>query len=405
MEMNSLEKLYENDSYIKNFKANIVDVKSDEDGSVLLVLDRTIFYPEGGGQPSDTGIIGNCRISHVFKKDKVIYHRADKKPDTLNDVDCRIDWERRFDFMQQHCGQHILSAAFGNLYGCNTIGFHLGEKYVTIDIDIQSLSEDDAKRAENVSNDIVFQNLPVTCHYPSKDELSKYKLRKQPTVEDNIRIVEIEGFDFCPCGGTHPSRTGDVGLIKIRKWEKYKNSVRVEFVCGNRALKDYQWKNDFINKASNILSSKDEDVLENISKMSIELCSLKKETKSLKDTVLSYESSDLYSKGEDVGGVRIVKKLFEDKDFKDIISLSGKIANHDNAVALLGLKSDSARMVFSRSHDININIGELFKEVLPIIGGKGGGGKFSAQGGGPDVSNLESALDAAYVILKNRYLK
>lgn len=399
-----MEKLYLNHSYIKNFKANIIDVKQDGD-RILLVLDKTAFYPEGGGQPSDTGLIGDCHISHVFEQDGLVYHISDKKPENLENVECSIDWERRLDFMQQHCGQHILSASFESILGCKTIGFHLGEKYVTIDIDTESLSHENAKRVEELANDIVFRNLPVMYHYPSKEELSKYNLRKQPTVEDNIRIVEIEGFDFSPCGGTHPSRTGDVGLIKIRKWEKYKSSVRVEFVCGKRALKDYSWKNDYINEASNLLSSKDEDVMENIRKMSAELYAANKEIKTLKDEVLSYEASQLYNEAENIKGVRVVKRLFENMDFKDIVSLSGKISKHNKAVALLGLKAEIARMVFSRSDDMDINIGQLFKEVLPLIGGKGGGNPRSAQGGGNDVSNLESALDGAFVILKNRYLK
>lgn len=402
--MNALDKLYLNDSYIKDFTANITDIVRDGE-RVLIALDRTAFYPEGGGQPSDTGTIDGCPISYVLEQDGVVYHVADRIPQNRADVNCSIDWDRRFDHMQQHCGQHILSASFDKLMGGATVGFHLGSEYVTVDIAVDSLSPEDAMKVEKLSNQLVMENRRVLYHYPSADELSSFNLRKAPSVTENIRIVEVEGFDFSPCGGTHPKFTGEIGIIKIRKWEKYKDSQRVEFVCGMRALKDYSWKNDYINEISSLLSSRETEALDSIKKALEDLHAANKEVKLLKDSTLSYEARELYADADEIKGVRIVKKVFTGRDFKEITSLAGKIGKLNSAIALLGLKSDTAQMVYVRSQDVNIKINELFKETLPLINGKGGGNPQSAQGGGSDISNLESALDSAYIILKNRYLK
>jgi len=398
-----LNRLYANNSYLVNFTANVLNIIRKDD-KIQVVLDKTAFYPEGGGQPCDTGYIGNSFVSYVYEEGDIIYHVVDKEPEHTHNIECKIDWPRRFDHMQQHCGQHILSASFDKLLSGETVGFHLGSEYVTVDIAIDSLSFDDACRVEKMANDIVLRNIPVKLHYPEPKDIHKFNLRKQPKVEENIRIVEIDDFDFSPCCGTHPRLTGDIGLIKIRKWEKYKNSIRVEFLCGWRALKDYAWKNDYINELSNIVSSKDTEVLDNIKKSISELHAANKEIKLLKDKLLSYEARELYDSSEIVKNIRVIKQQFEGRNFKEIISLAGKIVKNQGAVVLFGLKSDNAQMIFTRSADVNIKINELFKEVLPLINGKGGGNPQSAQGGGPDVSNLMSALDGAYIILKNRYL-
>lgn len=402
--LKTMEKMFIDDSYILEFEANIVDVFSKDDQWIVL-LDKTFFYPEGGGQPSDIGAIENLSVSYVYEEEGIVYHVVDEFIEKGTKVKCKIDSNIRFDHMQQHCGQHILSAAFDNILGGNTVGFHLGEEFVTVDIDINTLSVEDAERVENLANEIVFKNLPIKYIYPSSDELKNFKLRKEPSVEENIRIVEIQGVDYSPCCGTHPNYTGEVGLIKIRKWEKYKDYYRVEFVCGMRALNDYRWKNNYINELSLMLSSKDTDLLCNAKKSFEELMLQSKQIKQLKDTNLNYEAESLYREAEEYKGIKIIKKLFADRDFKEVIALSNKITKYNSAVALLGTKSDTARMVFSSSKNININMNSLFKEVAPLINGKGGGNPHSAQGGGSDISNLESALESASIIIKNRYIK
>ncbi|KPU46243.1 alanine--tRNA ligase [Oxobacter pfennigii] len=399
-----MEKIYLNHPYTSNFTANITDV-IEQNGQFFVILDRTAFYPEGGGQPSDAGLIGELKVSYVYEENDIIYHQVDRKPETLKDVQCSIDWERRFDHMQQHCGQHILSAAFLKILDGATAGFHLGEEYVSVDISIDELKDEDAVKAEDAANEIIQRNLPVKLHYPEIHELESFNLRKQPSVEENIRIVEVSDFDFSPCGGTHPAFTGEIGLIKIRRWEKYKDSIRVEFLCGNRAIKDYRWKNSYVNEISKLLSSKDTEVLENVKKAVADLHGANKDIKNFKDKLLSYEAAELYNNAEILGKVKIIKQMYENREFKELVSLSGKIIKLPHSIALLGLKSQNAQMIFARSEDLNISMNDLFKEVLPLINGKGGGSPKSAQGGGTDISNLESALQSAYLILKNRHIK
>lgn len=398
-----MEKIYLNEPYVDRFRANVTDITETDYGTAV-ILDRTAFYPESGGQPSDTGTIDGCRVKYVYEEDSVIYHIVETPPHNKTNVECVIDWDTRLDHMQQHCGQHILSAAFIEVMDAHTVGFHLGDEFVTIDIDVDSLSLDDAERVEAFANDIIFRNLEVKFHYPSFDELKNYALRKAPSVTENIRIVEIDGIDFSPCCGTHPAHTGDVGLIKIRKWEKSKNNIRVEFVCGRRALKDYTWKSNYINEIAALTSAKDTDTLKAVKSCMDELHEAVKENRLLKERLLSYEALDMYNNSDVIDGVHVVKFIFTGRDFKDVTSLANEIAKQSNSICLLGLKSDSARMVFTRSNDVDVKINEVFREVLPLIDGKGGGNPRSAQGGGRDINSLETAINSAYTILKNRYL-
>ncbi len=397
------KKLYLNNVYTKECISNILEVEK-KDNTFLIVLDQTPFYPEGGGQPSDTGYIGDLFVKHVFEEDDKIYHVTDNVPGELNGVKCSIDWDRRFDHMQQHLGQHILSGCFYKLFNGTTVGFHLGAEIVTVDIDMENLSDDQIDKIEYFANQIVFNNLPVKQLYPNSDELKKLPLRKQPKVDENIRIVEIDQFDFSPCCGAHPSYTGEVGLIKIRKLDKIRNSTRVEFFCGNRALKDYSWKNNSINQISNLLSVKDMESLKMVEKLYEEYNTLKKEMRTLKYENIEYEAFDLISRAEEEKGVKIILKIFDDRDFGDIRVLASKIVLNPNTIVLMGAKNTKAQLILSCSDDISIDMNLLFKEIAPMVDAKGGGNKKTAQGGGDRKENLEGALQAGVTIIKKRYL-
>jgi alanyl-tRNA synthetase len=206
-----LEKLFLNNPYIKNFKANILEIQENNKG-FSVILDKTAFYPEGGGQPCDTGIIDGCNVSYVYEDEGIIYHVLDRKPRNFTDVDCCIDWDRRFDHMQQHCGQHILSAAFINILNAGTVGFHLGDEFVTIDLSINSISMEDVEKAEETANNIVFSNLPVIFHYPKSDELSQFKLRKLPSVSEDIRMWKLTGLIFRRAAVPIPCKQVMLGL-------------------------------------------------------------------------------------------------------------------------------------------------------------------------------------------------
>lgn len=394
-------KLFYKNTYIKEFTANIV--KIIENGDMLHIeLSQTAFYPEGGGQPCDTGFIDDIEVSHVLEDGDKIYHVVDRLPSKLENLKCHIDWEKRFDHMQQHLGQHILSAAFQNLYDANTIGFHLSPNSLTIDID-KTLSYEDIVKVEYFANQLVFNDLAVEILYPTAEEISNLPLRKVPSVTEDIRVVKLDDFDYSPCCGTHPNRTGEVGLIKIKKFEKYKSGLRIEFTCGNRALRDYQIKNNTVNSLSSSLSVKLDEVLPSVQRIHDELSVVKKENKYLKSQLLSFEADDMLNNSYKINDAKIVKKIFSNRDFSEIKQLSTSLINHDGTIAILGVANgENAQMIFSRSRDLDkISMKDILKEHITLIDGKGGGSPFSAQGGGKKVDKLEEAIDLAYEQVKN----
>lgn len=393
-------KLFYKNTYIKEFNANILQIL-EKNNKYHLELNQTAFYPEGGGQPADIGYIEDTPVSHVYEKQDKIYHVINKLPSKLENVKCKIDWEKRFDHMQQHLGQHILSAAFEKLHDAKTIGFHLSENSVTIDID-KVLSNEDILKVEYFTNQIVFNDLLVQILYPNKKELANMPLRKLPTVTENVRIVKLDDFDYSPCCGTHPNRTGEVGLIKIRRFEKYKSGLRIDFVCGNRALKDYLSKNDIINSISSNLSVKHDEILSNIERINNDLQDSKKENKYLKVELINFETIDLLNNAEKVDNIKIIKKTYIDRDLGEIKQLSATLVNNHNCIVILGINTNNqARLLFSRSKDLNqIDMKDILNDCIPLIDGKGGGSPFSAQGGGNNPDNLQIAVDTAYKKIK-----
>jgi len=242
-------------------------------------------------------------------------------------------------------------------------------------------------------------------HYPNDEELKKFPLRKAPSVTEGIRIVEVEGYDFSPCGGTHPLQTGSVGQIKIRKWEKMKGHIRVEFVCGGRALKDAAWKNQQINDISNLLSIKDVETQEFVEKLVADSRRLDKTLRTYRKELMDYQIKELHASAEVHKDCSLVVKIFDGEDFKTLQSMASSLNQYPNTVAFLATKTDKAQVVFTRSKDLNINMNQLFKEVIDLIDGRGGGNPQTAQGGGSNLSNLEGLMMAAVMKIKNEYLK
>lgn len=401
------KKLYLNNSYLREFTCNIITAipYPENTNQYILQLDQTAFYPEGGGQPSDTGYLGESFVSYVYEEEGIVYHVVDQVPQVQNEITGKIDWERRFDHMQQHLGQHLLSSVFEKELNANTIGFHLGKEFVTIDLDRPSLTFEEAYRIEAQANQLVTSNLEVKLHYPTPQELKSFPLRKAPTVEEDIRIVEVSNYDFSPCGGTHPQFTGNVGMIKIRKWEKLRDGIRLEFLCGMRALADYQRKNTQINHLASLLSIKDIEVQEAIERLLDENKTLFKGYNQQKRTLLEYRAKDLYNAAEEFKSLKIIAQKFDGEDFKDLQALAALLNQMPNTIALLATVNEKAQVVFTRSKELDMNMNQLFKEVIPLIDGKGGGNPITAQGGGSLVSNLEGLLMAAVNKLKHEYIK
>ncbi len=291
------EKIYLKNPYITEINARIVE-KKYSNNKFYLKLDRTIFYPNlAGGQPGDKGTIAGVKVIDTYEENNDIIHIVNENIDT-NKVQLSIDWDTRLDYMQQHTGQHLLSSVFYKLYSAQTLGFHIGEDYVYIDITIPELKIEDIERVEIVANKIIYSNFSINTYIVQKNDLDRIPLREKPIVDSNIRIVEIDDIDYSPCCGTHLRNTGEIGMIKIRKSEKYKENTRVEFVCGNRALKDYSQKNLQINNISALLSINDTNVYEKVEKLYTQKEKLEKENRILKEELLKYKCEKLTNKEE-----------------------------------------------------------------------------------------------------------
>lgn len=393
------ERLYNENPYLKEFEAEVIDVLPIDD-KYGLVLDRTAFYPEGGGQPHDTGSLDEVSVLQVIEKGGELLHIVDRQPQSKT-VKGLVDWSRRFDHMQQHTGQHILSACFEKLLNGSTDSFHLGKDIVSIEINIESFSEKDAENIESMANHIVFSNLPVTASIVTDEELQSIPLRKKPKVTENIRIVEVKGIDYSPCGGTHVGATGEVGLIKIKSWEKCKGGIRFTFVCGYRALRDYSLQNLITSAIGEKLSVRDIDIVEAVGKLQTDYKNTQKQLSNATQELLQHEARAILEETNPRDGIRIVSKVLEGRNLNDVKLLAQHLTQAPGTVALLACRNESAQVLFTRSDDVNIDMNNLFKAVSPIIEGKGGGNARTAQGGGSRTEKLDDFMKAALEMLGN----
>lgn len=388
--------LFYEDSYIKEFRASVLECRTGPDGAEVL-LDETAFYPESGGQPSDLGTLGGRPVTHVFERDGAIVHRLAGSDPLSGAVQGCIDWYRRHDLMQQHCGQHILSAAFARLFDAETVGFHLTDSHTQIDITSADLTDDMTARAEDLANSIVWSPARVIVHWPDEAELARMPLRKQPARSTGIRVVEIEGFDWSPCGGTHPANAAEVGLIKIVRWEKNKGQTRVEFLCGDRALRDYRRKNRSLLEMAARYSVGDDELAETVNRVQEANRELKRELKEASERLLDSEAAGLVEAAP--GQPRLVMKIFDGRPIDELRLLAARIASFPSAVALLGGRNEVAGIAMARSVDVDAHMGEICKAILADIEGRGGGSAQSAQCGGPRLDGLEEALSHAARLL------
>lgn len=398
-----MEKLYYEDQYKKDFTAEIIEV-IEKGNEFHIVLDKTYFYPEGGGQPSDTGFIENLPIIMVYEKEGTIYHVSEKKPMKIHKVKCSIDFEKRFDNMQQHLGQHILSYAFSSLFNGNTVGFHLGKENCTIDVD-KILTAEQIEEAEKLSNEIIFDNIVVEAFYPTKSELKKLPIKKSlPKTNEQIRLVKIGDVDLNPCCGTHPKSTLEVQLIKVRKFEKYKNSTRIEFLCGKRAVSYCFSREKFASKVCGTLRCSEDEVLVKIENLTQELNKLNAENRQLKSEIADYEIKTMIDNCESINNIKIVKSVYSDVDLRYVNLVASKLTAYENVIVLFAVKNENtANLIFMCSKSLKaISMNLLLKDAITLIDGKGGGSDFSAQGGGKNNNNLDSTLDYALMKVKNQ---
>jgi alanyl-tRNA synthetase len=395
MESKKTLRLFEQEPYQTEFQAEIIDIKSIEQQTEV-VLNQTCFYPESGGQPCDLGEIDHIPVMKVYEEGNTIFHLLDNSLKEKSSVIGKINWERRFDHMQQHSGQHILSQAFVRNLKATTIGFRLCEKYSTIDLDISVLSDSDVRQVEIEANRVVMSNKPVLIRECQPDDVKDIPFRKPPVVKNKIRVVEIEGYDLVGCCGTHVRYSGEIGLIKIIRIQRYKGGHRVEFLCGWRALSDYCLKSDVVKRISHTMTSGNEDLPELIAQLKQQHKETTNAYHYILQEKLDLEAEMLLSDAENVGLLKIVRKIFVNREPSEIEWLAKKLSKREQTVALLGLSSDRGYLFFSCHSGLSINVNVIMKKACQLIGGKGGGGSTYAQGSSSDVSKIDHALDAVY---------
>jgi alanyl-tRNA synthetase len=396
--MQPTEKLYFSDSNLLEFSATLVEIRPSERGDAV-ALDKTAFYPTGGGQPNDTGILGGANVVDVFEDEGgTIYHVL---PQTGlfkegQEVIGVVDRARRLDHLQQHSGQHVLSQAFVQAYGAETRSFHLGTETSTIDIESQSPTIDMMRAAEDLANGVVFEDRPMRVHMVNDEEAARLPLRKESAVRGDIRVIEVENFDWSPCGGTHAARTGQIGLIAIRSYERARKLTRVEFICGGRALRDYRLANATAFAVARLFSAERDSTPELVARAIQETKSTKKRVRDLLELAMIAEASEMLGASVDSGGFKIIDAVFDGRDVEEMRVLAARIVQREPSVALLATKEPgSARLVFARSASLEQNMGQLLAEACATLGGRGGGKPELAQGGGSRVEKAEEAIRAA----------
>jgi alanyl-tRNA synthetase len=396
--MRPTERLYFTDSSLLEFSATVLDRKTTDRGDQV-VLDRTAFYPTGGGQPNDTGRLAGAEVTDVFEDESgTIYHvvSGGGSFDTGQVVDGVIDRARRLDHLQQHTGQHILSQAFVQACGAETRSFHLGSATSTIDIELQSPTDDHMRAAEEIANRVIFEDRPVRVHLVDEEGAERLPLRKESAVSGEIRVIEVEGFDWSPCGGTHAMRTGQIGLIAIKSYERAKKMTRVEFVCGVRALDEYRKANSAAVAVARLFSAERDAAPDLVRKALQENKALKKRQRDLIDMATVVEAAGMLADVEATGPFKLVHAIFDGREIEELRVLASKIVSGEPAIALLGARDEgAARIVFARSASLGQDMGRLLAEASQTLGGRGGGKPELAQGGGPQKEKLEEAIKTA----------
>jgi alanyl-tRNA synthetase len=381
------ERLYYTDSYLHNFRARVTGL-SDEGRTAY--LDRTAFYPTSGGQPFDTGSIGGVAVLDVVDEEVRIAHRL-AEPVAGDFVECAVNWSRRFDHMQQHTGQHLLSAVFEEMFALHTVSFHLSAESSTIDLEGGAVDTQTVLAVERRANEMVFQNRPVTVHL--EDAAAVQGLRKASEREGTLRIIDIDGLDRSACGGTHVRATGEIGLILLRKLEKIRQSVRVEFVCGGRAARRARADYEGFNKVAQLFSASLDDTAAMVAAQLETARAAEKSRRKLELDLAAYQGKELYQATEPgADGVRRVRQRVTRGSLEELRAVAQNFTAQSKAIFTATL-SDPPSVMLAASADAGIDAGKLLKAALTEAGGRGGGTARIAQGSVPEGGLLERVLE------------
>jgi alanyl-tRNA synthetase len=390
------ERLYYTDSYCSRFSARVIEQLTWE-GHPGVVLDRTAFYPAAGGQPADRGMLDGVAVLDVITRegDGAVVHILAQDPagfqkPARSEVEGVLDWARRFDHMQQHSGQHILSAACEQVLDADTVGFHLGAEVSTVDINVARLDPAALAQVEELANRVIWEDRPVSARFVGPDELPTLPLRRPPAVEGAVRVVEVEGFDVNPCGGTHVARTGEIGLIKIVRSDHRGDETRVEFLCGGRALRDYRAKNALVNQLASRLTVGHWELEQAVERIQDEGKQLQQELRRARKQLLKTEAAELAEGALVCEPYRVVQRVWEGREPDELRALAQELAQRFGVAALLAGIGERVHLCFARAEGPGPDMAALLREACAQLGGKGGGQPHMAQGSAP-------AADAARV--------
>jgi len=394
------ERLYYSDSHLIEFEARVVDLSDRVSGWTAVVLDRTAFYPTGGGQPSDTGTLNGARVVECIDDgDNGVLHVVQGAAPLLDAVvHGRVDWSRRLDHMQQHTGQHILSQAFVKLFNAATRSFRVLEASCEIDVDLRNPTTDIIERAVELANNVIWEDRAITIRNVTSDEAAALPLRKEPAREGDLRLIEIDDFDLTPCGGTHAYRTGEVGMIAVRSWERAKGLTRIEFVAGMRALADYRRANKSARDVAALFSTGRDDAPQLAAQMMEEHKELNRRIRALEEIAAEVEAEKLLATAQD----GVIAQIFDGRDAEGLKKLAHALISKPQTIALLASRDrDTARLVFARSANASGDMSLLMREACAMIDGRGGGKPDMAQGGGKNIEKLDAALTHALTLLSH----
>jgi alanyl-tRNA synthetase len=411
--MPTTERLYYHDSRLLEFDARVINLSETDKGQIAVTLDRTAFYPTGGGQPTDIGSLGEARVVDCIDADDsgVLHVIQGPVPQIGETVHGKVDWLRRLDHMQQHTGQHILSAAFVRLFAAPTRSFRVLEHECEIDVALDNPTDERIEQAVDLANQIIWESRPIKISQVTSEEAASLPLRKEPAREGELRVIEIADFDLTPCGGTHARSTGEVGVIAMRSWERAKGLTRIQFMAGIRALRDYRRANKTARSVAALFSAGREDSPALVARLVEENKKLRRRNGELEEVACGVEAEELLrisssssSTPDSSSEARIINKVFNDRDAESLKHLALALIGHPKVVALLGSRDgDNARLVFARSADASGDMNILMRRACSLIGGRGGGRPDIAQGGGKNVEKLDEVLNSAISSLRERH--
>jgi alanyl-tRNA synthetase len=443
------ERLYYNDSRLLEFDARVISLSELDDGQIAVTLDRTAFYPTGGGQPTDTGTLGDARVVDcIDAEDEGVLHVIQgRTPEVGDPVHGKVDWLRRLGHLQQHTGQHILSAAFVHLFDAPTRSFRVLDHECEIDVELDNPTDERIDQAVDLANQIIWESRQIQIREVTSEEAAALPLRKEPAREGELRLIEIDDFDLTPCGGTHAKSTGEVGVIVVRSWERARGLARIQFMAGVRALADYRKANQTARDVAALFSAGREDSPALVAKIVEDNKKLTRHVSELEQVACRVEAEELLRYGTGSGSdqlpvgmsaidgepggpavryrtgsgsdrvsaehvsspivmassitkTRVIAKVFDDRNADSLKHLALALIAHPNTIALLGSRDGAtARLVFARSSDTTGDMSALMRKACELIDGRGGGKPDLAQGGGKNIQRLSEAIKAAKTLM------